>query len=210
MADSQMFSPTDKTTPGAYNASQTALLLLDFHNLFIGKSPGSDASKAVACAAAAATWARSNGIQVIHCLLDMSQAPFPTCKGYDRFAGIVNMMKQANDTEPSSLLDGGDKDVTFTRRPGHVSALRSPGLREFLREKGIVSLILAGLSTSGCVCRTAFAAADEEFVVTVLSDGCADPQDGLHGVMVDKLLANRGYVVSLEEFKEGFERAGGK
>jgi nicotinamidase-related amidase len=65
--------------------------------------------------------------------------------------------------EPQELMEGGDDmDVTFKRRPGYVSALKSPGLEDFLREKGIQSLFLAGLSTSGCVLRTALAAGDAD------------------------------------------------
>lgn len=198
------FDPSDLTTPGHYAASQTALLLLDFHQAFIEKAAGPDATVAFHNAARLRLWARSKGIQVIHCLIDGQAIPFPTCKGFVRFEGIARAM--AND-EPQELLEGGDNgDVTFKRRPGYISALKSPGLEDFLREKGIQSLFLAGLSTSGCVLRTALAAGDAEFVVTVVADGCADARKEVHDVALE-IMGNRGYVATAEDIRLGFEHS---
>jgi nicotinamidase-related amidase len=203
------FNPTDKTTPGHYGPSQTAFLLLDFHSMFVENAGGAAAPAAVAVAANMRTWAKAQGIPVIHALIDIDQSPFPTCKDAARFASIVEAMKlNGSDREPWELLEGGG-DITFIRKPGYVSALKSPGLNEFLQEKGSKSLVLAGLSTSGCVCRTAITACDEEYVVTVISDGCADPAEGVHEMMVGNLLNNRGYVTTAAEFQEGFVKAAG-
>jgi nicotinamidase-related amidase len=64
--------------------------------------------------------------------------------------------------------------------------------------------VLTGLSTSGCVLRTACAACDAEFVTTVISDGCADPMEGVHDLLVAKVLGNRSFVVSTKEFDVQF------
>jgi nicotinamidase-related amidase len=203
------FNAADKTTPGHYGPSQTAILLLDFHSMFVQKAGGAAAPAALSVAAKMRTWAKEQGIVVIHALIDIDQTPYPTCKDAARFASVAEAMKSSGSArEPWEVLEGGG-DVTFTRRPGYVSALKSPGLNEFLREKGIKSLVLAGLSTSGCVCRTAITACDEEYVVTVMSDGCADPAEGVHEIMVGKILNNRGYVTTAAEFQEGFVKAAG-
>lgn len=198
------FDPSDLTTPGHYAASQTALLLLDFHQAFIEKAAGPDATVALHNAARLSLWARSKGIQVVHCLIDGQATPFPTCKGFVRLTAMARAM--ATD-EPHELVEGGDDgDVTFKRRPGYISALKSPGLEDFLREKGIQSLFLAGLSTSGCVLRTALAAGDAEFVVTVVADGCADARKEVHDVALE-IMGNRGYVATAEDIKLGFEHS---
>ena len=204
------FNAGDKSTPGHYGPSQTALLLLDFHSMFVQKAGGPKAVAALEVAAKMRTWAKSQGIQVIHGLIDINAAPFPTCKDADRLAGLAAAMKSSDDEEPAELLEGGGDDVTFTRRPGYVSALKSPGLDDFLQKKGIKSLVLAGLSTSGCVLRTAVTASDAEYVVSVISDGCADPVEGVHDIVVGKLLNNRGYVTTAAEFQEGFAKATGR
>ncbi|KAF2720957.1 Isochorismatase hydrolase [Polychaeton citri CBS 116435] len=195
----------DKTVPGHYAPSQTALLLLDFHSMFVKKAGGASASAASTVASGMRTWAKSVGITVIHCLIDTSATPFSTCKDLERFASIVAAMKSSGgDAEPAELTSGGG-DITFTRRPGHASAFKSPGLEDFLKQREVKSLILTGLSTSGCVMRTAITACDEEYVVSVISDGCADPAEGVHDLMIGKILNNRGYVFTAAEFQEGYQ-----
>ena len=206
-----MFDKADQSTPGHYGPSQTALLLLDFHSILVNQFAGPNGVAAMKTAAEMRTWAKSKGIKVIHCLIDIHGTPFPTCKDAERFAGVAKMM-QADDAgeEPRELLEGGDDDFTFSRVPGYVSALKSPGLEDFLQKNGIKSLILTGLSTSGCVTKTALAANDAEYVVSVLSDGCADRDQDVHDTMVGKILNNRGYVTTASEFREGFTKASGQ
>lgn len=121
-------------------------------------------------------------------------------------------METLNTTvEPAELLGNAQEEyVTFKRRAGHISALKSPGLMEYLAEKGVNSLLLAGLSTSGCVLRTAVQATDEEFVVTVIRDGCADPKEGLHDTLMGSVLNSRAYVVTADHFQELYENTMGQ
>jgi nicotinamidase-related amidase len=199
-----VFNPADVTTPGAYQPCQTVLLLLDFHSLFVEKAGGPNAPAALATAAKLRIWAKSHGIVVVHALIDIEQAPYSTCKGTERVSSLLTAMK-TNYEEPEDLRQDYDNgDFTLTRAPGHVSALRSPGLPGFLLEKGIKSLILTGLSTSGCVLRTAVPATDEEYVVTIISDACADPDQGIHDMLTQKLLLSRAYVTTAAEFQEGY------
>ena len=204
-----MFNVADKSTPCYYGPSQTALLLLDFHSIMVQRA-GPKAPAALEVAAKMRNWAKAQDIQVLHCLININAMPFPTCKDADRLGGVVAAMKTSGGEEPAKLLEGDDDDVTFMRIPGYVSALKSLGLDEFLQKKGIKSLVLAGLSTSGCVMRTAIAASDAEYVVSVISDGCADPVEGMHDVIVGKVLNNRGYVTTAGEFQEGFTKATGR
>ncbi|KAI0378849.1 Isochorismatase hydrolase [Hypomontagnella monticulosa] len=207
-APEAMFNPADITTPGHYGPSQTALLLLDFHTMLVQKGGGPKAAAALEVAAQMRTWAKSQGIQVIHGLIDLDGTPFPTCMGAAMLGQVVAAAKAGGGEEAAELSAGGsDGEITFTRKPGHVSALKSPGLEDFLKQKGITSLVLTGLSTSGCVMRTAVTATDAEYVVTVISDGCADPAEGVHEVMVGKVLSSRGYVATAAEFQEGFTKA---
>lgn len=199
----------DKSTPGHYGPSQTAFLLLDFHSLFVEKAGGSKAPAALKVAAKMRIWAKSQRIRVVHCLIDFNESSYPTCKDPDRLAEIGTAMKKSGGGEHIELLEDGGDDITFTRRPGFVSALKSPGLDSFLQGNEIKLLVLAGLSTSGCVLKTAFAATDAEYVVSVISDGCADRLEDVHDLVMGKLLNNRGFVTTAAEFQEGFAKANG-
>ncbi|OTA75558.1 hypothetical protein M434DRAFT_39040 [Hypoxylon sp. CO27-5] len=202
-----MFDTADKTTPGHYGPSQTALLLLDFHTLFVRKVGGQEAPVALETAAKMRTWAKSHGIWVIHGLIDVNATPFPTCKDADRLLGIAATLRSNGAEEHAKLSEGGGDDVVFTRRPGYVSALKSPGLEDFLQKNGVKSLVLTGLSTSGCVMRTAVSATDAEYVVTTISDGCEDPTEGMHDIMIRNVLGQMGYVATASKFQEGYTEA---
>nr|POE86602.1 hypothetical protein CFP56_46786 [Quercus suber] len=160
------FNSSDKTNPAFYKPSESALLLLDFHTLFVQKAGGPRAAAALQVAADMRRWAQANGVSVLHALIDTAATPYETCKGSERLGGIINAMKGADEAEPEELLgEGGANELTFRRTPGYVSALKSPGMLEWLHEKGIKSLILTGLSTSGCVLRTTVPATDAELIL---------------------------------------------
>jgi nicotinamidase-related amidase len=180
-------------------------MLLDFHAMFVSRVPDAGPA-AVKTASEMKAWAKSKGIKVIHALVDINASPFETCKDSNRFAAIADAMRKDGGAECPELLQGADGEVTFFRRPGYVSALKSPGLEDYLKENGIKSLLLAGFSTSGCVTRTALPACDEEYVVTTISDACADPDIELHRVMLERVLANRGYVATATDIQIEFEK----
>lgn len=203
-----IFSASDPSSPGCYGPGQTALLLLDFHTMFVEKAAGPNGVYAASAAASLRSWALSRGIHIVHCLLDLTATPFETCKNAARIEQTVKIMRSsdgAGQEWPALVRDAAEMDSFFTRRPGHVSALRSPGLELFLEKKGIRSLILTGLSTSGCVMRTAVSASDAEYVVTVVSDTCAEADQVVHDMVIEKLI-NRGHVVVAEELRQQLER----
>ena len=198
-----IFGESDVTTPDHYGPSNTALLLLDWFSLFIEKLAGESAGDALKAAVELRKWARSTGITVVHGLIDANLGLTTTAKNQSRLKGLLETMRSAQ--EPADLLDGRDEaEKTFTRKPGHISALKSPGLLEYLQERNIKSLIITGLSTSGCVTRTALAATDAEFVVTVISDACADSDQELHDVLIKKIFPSRGFVATAQQFREAF------
>ena len=63
-------------------------------------------------------------------------------------------------------------------RKQRVGAFSTTDLHEQLQARGIDTLVLAGISTSGCVHSTVLDAFDRDYRVIVLSDACADPDAG--------------------------------
>ena len=208
------FNPSDPSNPAHYSPFQTALLLLDFHTTFL-KALGPSSSPAVTTAANLRKWAKYQNIHVLHCLVDTSNPPsFSTCKSNNMVEEVVaSMIGSLDAEEPASLVENvdgdGGEEVTFTRPACYGSALKSPGLLQYLQKNGIKSLILAGISSAGVLLRTALAATDEEFVVTVVEDGCAEFKEEVHEVLMRDVLPARAYVVRAGTFMEGYERAMG-
>ena len=78
----------------------------------------------------------------------------------------------------------------ITKRRG--SAFAGTDLEAILRARGINEIALAGVATSGVVLHTLIDATDRDFAVTVLRDGCADPEPDIHDFMLDRVFPGRG------------------
>jgi nicotinamidase-related amidase len=64
-------------------------------------------------------------------------------------------------------------EAVLVKRRG--SAFAGTDLEPILRARGITEVALAGVATNGAVLHTLIEAADRDYAVTVLRDGCADP-----------------------------------
>jgi nicotinamidase-related amidase len=72
-----------------------------------------------------------------------------------------------------------------------------------LRAGGITHLVLAGIATSGVVLSTLRQAADLDYQLTVLSDGCLDADVEVHQVLTEKIFPRQAEVVTIENFRAG-------
>ncbi|MDA0988807.1 MAG: cysteine hydrolase [Chloroflexi bacterium] len=73
-------------------------------------------------------------------------------------------------------------------------------LDEVLKELGIETLVLMGISTSGCVLSTVRWGSDIDYKSIVLSDCCADRDDEVQRVLMEKLFPRQATVVTSQEF----------
>ena len=78
-----------------------------------------------------------------------------------------------------------------------VSAFTGSDLEVLLRAQGIDSLVLAGIATSGVVLSTLRQAADLDYRLTVLADGCLDGDPGVHHVLLEKVFTRQAEVTSI-------------
>jgi nicotinamidase-related amidase len=69
-----------------------------------------------------------------------------------------------------------------------------------LRAGEIRNLVLTGIATSGVVLSTLRQAADLDFGLTVLADGCLDGDPEVHRVLTEKVFPRQADVVSVEEW----------
>ena len=89
-------------------------------------------------------------------------------------------------------------DIVVTKK--RVSAFAGSDLDMVLRAQQIDHLVLSGISTSGVVLSTIRQAADLDFRITVLSDGCADGDAEVHRVLTDKIFSRQADVVTIDEW----------
>lgn len=73
-------------------------------------------------------------------------------------------------------------------------------LDELLKKQGVETLVLMGIRTSGCVLTTVRWAADVDYKLIVLSDCCADQDEEVHRVLMEKVFPRQASVIISQEF----------
>ena len=89
----------------------------------------------------------------------------------------------------------GDVIVRKTR----VGAFSTTDLHQQLQARGIDTLLLAGISTSGVVLSTVRDGYDRDYRLVVLADACADPNPGTHEFLTQTLYPRQADVISVDE-----------
>ncbi|GAA0345364.1 cysteine hydrolase [Streptomyces blastmyceticus] len=89
-------------------------------------------------------------------------------------------------------------DVVVAKRRG--SAFSGSDLDLVLRGRGIDSLVLTGIATSGVVLYTLCQAMDLDFNLTVLPDACLDTDPEVHRFLTEKLFPQWADVIAVEDW----------
>ncbi len=89
-----------------------------------------------------------------------------------------------------------DGEPVIDKQAPRFSAFAGSGLELVLRAHDIRDLVLAGVSTGGVVLSTLRQAFDMAYRMTVLSDGCFDPDAEVHDVLMRKIFPRQAKVVS--------------
>ncbi len=91
-------------------------------------------------------------------------------------------------------------EVTVMKR--RVSAFTGSDLEVLLRTFGIRHMVLTGIATSGVVLSTTREAADKDYRITILADGCADSDEEVHRVLTTKIFPRQADVLTVEEWSK--------
>ena len=121
---------------------------------------------------------------------------FPEVSPANRsFAAIAQGTSWAADPEMAAIhpaVDPRPDDLVVTKL--RVSAFTGSDLEVLLRSRGLTDLMLTGIATSGVVLSTVREAADRDYRITVLSDGCLDMDPEVHRVLTDKIFPRQADV----------------
>jgi nicotinamidase-related amidase len=178
----------------------TALLVMDVQ-VGIVERYAEDSDPLLRAIAAAATAARSAGHHVIHVRVAFRpDAPeiSPNNRGFAAIgaAGVMGFDDPSTQIHPAVAPAPGDIEVVKKR----VSAFAGSDLDVVLRSLGVDTLVLTGIATSGVVLSTLRQAADLDYQIVVLRDGCADGDPEVHRVLMEKLFPRQASVVSAQEW----------
>jgi nicotinamidase-related amidase len=176
--------------------SEQALLVMDVQRMIVDRYP--DPAYLPRLRKAIDT-ARANGVRVIYVTVGFRPgAPeiSPRNKLFGRLAGAPASAAQANDIHPD--VAPGPGDIVVTKR--RVSAFAGSDLDMVLRANDIDHLVLTGIATSGVVLSTLRQAADLDFTLTVLSDGCLDNDPEVHQVLTEKVFPMQAEVTTVADW----------
>ncbi|GAA5191295.1 hypothetical protein GCM10023322_48340 [Rugosimonospora acidiphila] len=200
-AGAQQGAPVTDPSP-VLDPRRTALLVMDLQPAILGSL--ADADALLSRLSGAIATARDSGAHVGYVRVafedqDYSAIP-PENKTFARLHGGGYLR---NDSPESAVHDevaprSGDIVVRKTR----VGAFSTTDLDRQLRDRGVTTLILGGVSTSGVVLSTVRDAADRDYRVLVLSDGSADPDHEVHDLLTRKIFPRQADVITIAELPE--------
>ncbi len=192
--ENSRMSASTPATP-TVTPAQTALLLMDYQRAVLGALP--DAEPVLENARQALAWARKNDVQVVFVRVAFAEEDFAKVPTHSKVFAQVARNRFLADGSPEAALDdslevrGEDILVRKTR----FGAFSTTDLYRELHAKGIDTLVIAGISTSGVVLSTLRDAGDQDYRLFVLSDATADPDDEVHRVLTEKVFPHQADVL---------------
>jgi nicotinamidase-related amidase len=181
--------------------SNTALLLMDLQTPIMSMVP--DPAAVSTKVNQALAHARKHKIPVIYVTVGFRPgAPeiSPNNKGFMASKSRIASVDSADFLKVDASVAPRDGDIVVVKR--RVSAFTGSDLEVVLRGLQIGHIVLTGISTSGVVLSTVREASDKDYVITVLSDGCFDPDPEVHQVLVTKVFPRQADVLTVEEWSK--------
>jgi nicotinamidase-related amidase len=181
----------------AFDPKTTAVVLMDFQQGIVPRL-GDQAEGLLARAAAVLESARSAGALVAFVRVAFRPG-YPEIsarnQGFSALAsaGGAYLVDSPETQIVAALAPRATEPVVVKRR---VGAFGTTDLEPILRARNIETLVLLGVSTSGVVLSTVRHAADADYRLVVVSDGCADPDIEVHRVLMEKVFPRQAKVVT--------------
>ncbi|MER8032374.1 cysteine hydrolase [Streptomyces bauhiniae] len=179
--------------------TKPALLVMDVQQAITERVPDPEYTPRLARAVAAA---RAAGVPVVYVVVGFRPG-HPETRSSPMFAALPEGAFTDGDPgaaiHPDVAPQPGESIVTKKR----VSAFTGSDLDLVLRGGGIDHLVLTGLATSGVVLSTLRQAADLDYRLTVLADGCGDADPEVHRVLTEKVFPRQAEVTSVDEWISG-------
>ncbi len=179
----------------------TALLIMDYQPVILDRLPDPEAQ--LARAVAALDVARRRGTHVGFVRVALTPDDVQRVPARSRFAAMAAQAAAfgadapATQVHPALAPRPGDVQVRKTR----VGAFSTTDLHEQLQARGVDTLVLAGISTSGVVLSTVRDASDRDYRLLVLSDASADRAPEVHEFLCERIFPAQATVLDTPELE---------
>lgn len=194
---------TEKETSAAgrgNNRQNTALLVMDVQPTMVKMVK--DGALVLESVGRAIETARKKNIPVIYVVVGFRKGYPEVSPGNKSFSAMTKNPAFSFDSEEASRVHPSvaprTGDIVITKK--RVSAFTGSDLEVVLRSLGVGHIVLSGIATSGVVLSTVREAADKDYSITVLSDGCADADEEVHRVLMTKVFPRQAEVLKIEDW----------
>jgi nicotinamidase-related amidase len=190
---------TDPTT--ALDPSRTALLVMDYQNGTIGRV--SDGAGLLAAVRETIELVRGAGGQIGYVRVGFADGEAPTGTMGSRIGAETARTTFHADAPGTQVHDEvAPQDGDIVVRKTRIGPFLTTDLDVQLRDRGIDTLLLAGISTSGVVLSTVRDGHDRDYRLIVISDLCADPEPDIHEFLVGRIFPRQAEVIDRAELHE--------
>lgn len=181
----------------ALDRSKTALLMADFHAEGMGTNPIVQERQTFQRAREVLNAARNSGVFVAYIVVNF-RSGYPEISDRNKTFSQRKASGQVPAADPASLIHSSvipqDGEPVIVKH--RVNAFFGTDLDMILRAQGIDTLLLMGHATSGVILSTVRYAADADYRIVVVEDGCADQNAEVHQMLMEKVFPRQADVVS--------------
>ncbi|MCP2345511.1 cysteine hydrolase family protein [Nonomuraea roseoviolacea] len=184
----------------ALDPRTTALLVMDYQPAILASlTEAAEPEALVSRMAGAIADMRAHGAVIAHVRVGFTEADWAAIPPANKTFAFVARQHLMHHEEPGTAFhdrlipEPGDITVRKTR----YGALSTTDLDRRLRERGITTLVIAGVTTSGVVLSTVTDAADRDYRLHVLSDCVADPDQGTHHALMTGVFPRMAHVIDV-------------
>jgi len=181
------------------DAKRSALLVMDMQQDIVAML-GDKAAGLVERTAGLIAAARTARVPVIYVVVAFRPGYpelGPRSPMYERVAKAGRMLLGTSGTEVVAALRPQEQEPVVVKH--RVSAFAGTDLEQILRARGVDTLLLLGIATSGVVLSTVRQGSDADYQLVVVEDCCADADEEVHRVLTEKVLARQAAVVTAGE-----------
>ncbi|MEV4436282.1 cysteine hydrolase [Streptomyces sp. NPDC049585] len=186
------------STAPALDPTRTALLVMDCQPAILAALPdGGDREALLGRVEGAIADVRAHGGTIASVRVGFTEADWDAIPAANKSFAPLAQHRVLHHEDPATAVHerlaprSGDIVVRKTR----YGAMSTTDLDRQLRERGITTLVVCGISTSGAVLSTVLDAADRDYRLHVLSDGVADPDPDAHDALLRHVFPARAHVV---------------
>jgi nicotinamidase-related amidase len=181
------------------SSHHTMMLVMDYQPAALHHLP--DANGLLSRMPRAIDMARRSGVRIGYVRMAFDDADYAAMPKHDKTLQAIasgrRLHAEAPETAVHHVLAPEPDDLVV--RKTRFGAFSTTDLDQQLHDRNIDTLILAGIITSGVVLTTVREAADRDYHLYVLEDGCADRDQDINTFLIRKIFPRQAHVLSIAD-----------